>query len=373
MKTLALALFVISHYAVSAQQPDKFSIVVTIEGSQQNGKAYLRYFTAKGIYLDSANLKNGKFQFTGSLTQKLIQARIHILSEGERKQRKEDACEILLEPTNIKVNASKNLLHSRYSGSQIQAQYSELYQSLIPIKTQQFVIDANFESAELKNDESAKDRILNIEYPQLFLNKQRILGEFIKKYPSSQVSASKFEEFVGDDIDPKVVEPVYQILSHDLKKMPNIEEVAKRIVISKRTAIGMPAIDFSQADPNGKIISLSSFKGKYVLVDFWASWCGPCRAETPMFRKLYSLYADRGFEIVSISLDGEKEAWIKAIAKDKMIWPQAGDLQIFDNLVAKQYGVASIPQNFLISPDGKIIAKGIRGLTLEKTLEELFK
>ena len=82
---------------------------------------------------------------------------------------------------------------------------------------------------------------------------------------------------------------------------------------------------------------------------------------------------NRGFEIVSISLDGEKEAWIKAIAKDKMIWPQAGDLQIFDNLVAKQYGVVSIPQNFLISPDGKIIAKGIRGLTLEKTLEELFR
>jgi thiol-disulfide isomerase/thioredoxin len=134
------------------------------------------------------------------------------------------------------------------------------------------------------------------------------------------------------------------------------------------------APDFTMNDPNDNPISLSSFRGKYVLIDFWASWCGPCRAENPTLVKAYEKYKGEKFEILGVSLDGEgaKEKWMKAIKDDGLTWPQISDLKYWKSEVVKLYGIQGIPLNFLIDPDGKIIGRSLRGAALEQKLSEIF-
>jgi thiol-disulfide isomerase/thioredoxin len=132
-------------------------------------------------------------------------------------------------------------------------------------------------------------------------------------------------------------------------------------------------MDFEQMDVNGKKVTLSSLKGRYVLLDFWASWCGPCRAENPNVLKAYNKFKDKHLEILAVSLDQNKANWLSAIEKDAMPWIHVSDLKGWKNEVAAQYGIRSIPQNLLIGPDGRIIAKNLRGSALEKKLSEILE
>jgi len=137
--------------------------------------------------------------------------------------------------------------------------------------------------------------------------------------------------------------------------------------------VGKQAIDFTQPDANGNTISLSSFKGKYVLVDFWASWCAPCRKESPNLVKAYEKYRSKNFEILGVSLDQNKEKWLKAINDDHYTWTQVGDIKGWENAAAREYGIQGIPFNVLLDPNGVIIARNLRGEALEKKLEEILK
>jgi len=158
------------------------------------------------------------------------------------------------------------------------------------------------------------------------------------------------------------------------KAWPSAVALKERIDIAKKTGIGNYAIDFTQNDTLGKPVSLSSFKGKYVLVDFWASWCGPCRRENPNVVKVFNKFKDKNFTILSVSLDQPtgREKWMKAIHDDGLTWTHVSDLKYWDNAVAKQYAIRAIPQNFLIDPQGKIIAKNLRGEDLDLKLTEVF-
>ena len=147
--------------------------------------------------------------------------------------------------------------------------------------------------------------------------------------------------------------------------------VKQQIDNAKTGSIGSNAIDFSQADVDGKPVSLSSFRGKYVLVDFWASWCRPCREENPNVVKAYNKYKDKNFTILGVSLDQSKAPWLKAIRSDNLVWTQVSDLKGWNNEAAAKYNIQSIPQNFLIDPAGKIIAKNLRGEDLDSRLHEL--
>ena len=148
----------------------------------------------------------------------------------------------------------------------------------------------------------------------------------------------------------------------------------EQIEIAKKTGIGKFAMDFTQNDTLGMPVSLSQFRGKYVLVDFWASWCGPCRVENPNVVKVFHQYKDKGFTVLGVSLDrpNAKDKWLKAIHDDGLAWTQVSDLKFWDNEVAKLYGIRAIPQNLLIDPQGKIIAKNLRGMELEQYLAKTF-
>jgi peroxiredoxin len=184
-----------------------------------------------------------------------------------------------------------------------------------------------------------------------------------------------FRQFAGYDINADIAEPVFLSLAEKLRNGPAGKEMAERIEVAKKTGVGRMAMDFTQNDTLGNPVSLSSFKGKYVLIDFWASWCGPCRQENPNVVKAFNNYKDKGFTVLGVSLDqpNAKDKWMKAIHDDNLTWTQVSDLKFWKNEVAVQYGIQAIPQNFLIDPQGKIIGKNLRGEGLNKKLEELFK
>jgi peroxiredoxin len=167
--------------------------------------------------------------------------------------------------------------------------------------------------------------------------------------------------------------PVYEKMSPSLKASLLGKEMEERIRAFTSIVPGAAAPDFTQNDVNGKPVTLSKLKGQYVLVDFWASWCGPCRAENPNLTKQYALYKDKGFQVLSVSLDDNKKKWTDAIAKDGMPWLHVCDLKGWGNAAGKLYGVRAVPASYLVDPQGKIVATGLRGEDLNKKLEEIFK
>ncbi|MCB9231698.1 MAG: TlpA family protein disulfide reductase [Bacteroidia bacterium] len=145
-----------------------------------------------------------------------------------------------------------------------------------------------------------------------------------------------------------------------------------RVEAIRRFAVGATPPEISLPDQNGNILTLSSLKGKYVMIDFWASWCRPCRAENPNVVRLYKQYHNKGFEVLGVSLDKEKNAWMAAIQQDGLVWKHVSDLQFWQSRAAQDYGVNSIPMTFLLDKEGKIIGKNLRGPALEEKLKELF-
>lgn len=194
---------------------------------------------------------------------------------------------------------------------------------------------------------------------------------FIKKHPNSNIGG--YIIFSAQFDWPQIPEydEMYNALGPKVKKGKFGKLALDKVNSLKGSTIGYPAIDFTLPDVNGKNISLSSYKGKYVLVDFWASWCGPCRRENPAVVAAYQKYKDKGFDILAVSLDDNKEKWLAAIAKDNLTWSHVSDLKGWQSSVGKLYGVTSIPFNLLLDKDGKILAKALRGADLEAKLGEL--
>lgn len=195
---------------------------------------------------------------------------------------------------------------------------------------------------------------------------------YISSHPGSPNSAI-YLYVLQDNIPVNVLEKLYTDLTPTVKNISFVKNIPEKIQARKRSAVGMPAPEFAAKDISGKSFNLSDYRGKYVLVEFWASWCVPCRAENPDLLKAYNKYHDKGFVVVGVSLDDKKDRWEKAIEEDKLPWIHTSDLNAFDNKIAKLYGVQPIPDNFLIDPQGKIIARGLGGAQVEERLDREIK
>ncbi|WP_316834415.1 TlpA disulfide reductase family protein [Pedobacter nutrimenti] len=172
--------------------------------------------------------------------------------------------------------------------------------------------------------------------------------------------------------EQKEVEDLFKLLTPEIKKLPSAQILLTKLSLSKRLVIGNKMIDISLPDTAGRIVRMGEFRGRFLLIDFWASWCIPCRAENQSLRSAYAKYKDLGFEIISITLDNEdnKQKWLKAIEQDKTTkWPQLSD---FKKIAQKTYDIRFIPTNYLINRDGVIIERDLRGEELQQKLEKIF-
>lgn len=211
---------------------------------------------------------------------------------------------------------------------------------------------------------------LNKRLVEISEKKEQLDKGYIKAHPSSYLSLDMVAEKSKFGSYDDVVE-LFEMLEPSIKNSSVGQATQDRITVLKRSALGQTVPDFIQNDTEGKPVRFADFRGKYVLIDFWASWCGPCRQENPNLVKDYNKFKDKGFTIIGVSLDQKADQWKKAIEEDGLIWTQVSDLKGDGNEISTYYGVLGIPSSILIGPDGKIIAKDLRGYTLTKKLEDI--
>ncbi len=377
MKRKMLVLLGILPLIVCAQNKD-FTVKGKIGNSNAPVKIYFEHVVDGNNKSDSAFFKNGTFDFKGT-TDGPAAARIIIDYNGEGAQaavNKGYSRLFYIDNENIIIESKDSLQNVNFINSPINDAY-KAYVKQIGGTAQDISIriGAKFAAA---TPEQQKDTAfissLNREYRGAFAVMWKNQFDYAKKNPNSFFSLVALSEAAGSTVDIAKVEPIFLALNEKLRKKSDGIAFAKRIQAAKTTGIGAVAPNFAQNDVNGKAVSLSDFRGKYVLLDFWASWCSPCRAENPNLVKAYARYKDKGFEILGVSLDqvSSRPAWIAAIKKDDLTWTHVSDLKAWNNAAAVLYGVRAVPQNYLINPQGVIVAKNLRGSDLEEKLESIF-
>ena len=270
------------------------------------------------------------------------------------------------------TSATGSLESSSVSGSQSHQEWQLYNRSVGPIDKQMREVSDHFDALAAAGTLAPAEDSLRMLYGDLSRKKTSTIRNWILGNPGSYVAPFVIALNYLNDPNVDILQPLYEPLSPEVKGSYYGKSVGDVVTRMASTRIGNIAPAFEQNDTNGNPLSLGSFRGRYVLLDFWASWCGPCRQENPNLVRTYEKFKDK-MVILGISLDNKKEPWLKAIQDDNLNWPQVSDLKGWANSVAGQYGVKSIPANFLLDPEGRIIAKGLRGPQLEQKLTELLK
>jgi peroxiredoxin len=359
--------------AILKAQTINFAVKGSIGKLDAPAKAYLVYRTETGSVTDSANIQQGSFAFNGTYTNP-VRATLIISHNGDplKKLKKADQLPIYLETATIKVTATDSIEKATITGSRLNKDNQELTWTTKPFTDQVNALYTEYSKLPKEQRTDEADAALEKKTDAIDAAEKPVLVEFIKNHSNSIIALNALQTYGGYFPEASLVEPIYNSLSSDVKAGVAGEQYGKSLQSWKSVALGANAPLFAQNDKDGNAVTLASFKGKYVLVDFWASWCGPCRHDNPGIVKTFNQFKDKNFNILGVSLDSKRDPWLKAIDDDKLAWAQVSDLKYWKNDVAVLYGVRAIPQNFLLDPQGKIVAKNLNGDALAVKLNQIF-
>lgn len=361
-----------------AQAQQKTVIQGETKSIKDGQKIYLVLANNSGQVTDSAIVKNHKFSFNMEAPDMPVFANLfnNVNPFADKFDRNTvDVVELFVEAGKIKLSSKDSLKNALVTGTETN-ETAKKFKSLLAADYDQLkalaVKYSALSEADKKNEEIVKG--LNTEFG---IYKKQIDDKtlsFVETNPKSFLSVDLLLALVNQDATLyKKADSLMNFIPVAYKASDNYKMLNFKVKSTKFSQVGAMSEDFEQETPEGKKVKLSDFRGKYVLLDFWASWCGPCRDENPNIVAAYEKYKDKGFTVLGVSLDrpGKRNDWLKAIETDKLFWTQLSDLKGWENAVAQKYGIVSIPASFLIDPQGKIIGRDLRGPDLHSKLEEL--
>lgn len=358
--------------ACKSTDPNAYTVTGTIRGAD-SGKALL-YRPVAGSAdskADTVNIVSGRFTFTGATTEPIFCV---LAIKGAAN----GPVQFFVEPGTVTVTGSLDSLpDARVAGGPTEQEYLSYKAESKVFDDKMGMLDSLYEAAAQGTDTAAvkrKQDSLVAEVNSVSKSEAAFNKQYIKAHPASFVSAVEMRNLYSYNPVVGAFDSAYQSLSDTVKHSLVGQQLGDMLAIAKKTDIGQMAPDFTLDDPDGHPVKLSDYnKGRVVLVDFWASWCGPCRGENPNVVKAFHKFGPKGFTVLGVSLDDKKEPWVKAIKDDGLAWGQVSDLKGWQSDAAKLYGIRGIPMNFLLDKDGKIIGKGLRGDDLENKLSSVLQ
>ncbi|MDR3227362.1 MAG: AhpC/TSA family protein [Prevotellaceae bacterium] len=364
MKKILLFAF-IAIAALACSEKKSYTINGNVEQEDLNGQTvYLKKQSDnKLVSIDSTQIADNKFSFTGNV--KSTEVYVIVLANKQR----------VVVVDNVPIDITVGEKEINVSGT-------ELNDVVTQFMKQRNVITEKVNDIYVRYDQAKQDGTLNqefedsldAEYDEIEKEYNDLGIAFLKENINNKAG----EYFIERIVAQMEVEKIEEILSDATEETLNNEtfkKITERVKAAKTVAVGQPFVDIEMPSPQGETIKLSDYagKGKYVLIDFWAAWCGPCRNEMPTLVEVYAQYKDKNFEIVGVSFDKDKESWLKGIEELGITWVQMSDVKYWQSEGAKLYNVRSIPHTVLIDPQGIIIEKNLRGQALKDKLAELIK